>query len=155
MKFEIWKDIKDYEGIYQVSNYGEVKRLPYTKENNLTKTTSYYKERVLCENSSGNNYKYVMLCKNDKTIKYYVHRLVAEAFIPNPENKPQVNHKDGNKLNNIADNLEWCTRSENMKHAFKNHLINMNTQKKKQSELRNIKIARKVRLLNAKNRNTL
>ena len=104
---EEWKDIKSYRGFYQVSNLGKIKNLkrkevllkPYISKQgylNVKLIDPYFKK--------GNN--------------YLVHRLVAEAFIPNPENKPQVNHKDGNKLNNSVDNLEWVTSSENNQHAY-------------------------------------
>lgn len=108
MNNEIWKDIKDYEGLYQVSNLGNVKR---KKDNYVFKKS---------KNSSG--YRVVTLTKNKIEKSVSVHRLVANAFIPNPKNKSQINHIDGNKMNNIIDNLEWCTASENMEHAYKNNL---------------------------------
>lgn len=72
-------------------------------------------------------YREVLLSENGKTKNYLVHRLIAETFIANPENKPFVNHKDGNKQNNSIENLEWCTRSENAKHSYKNGLQNVVT----------------------------
>ena len=103
---EIWKDIPEYEGIYQVSNTGKVKRIDK-------------KEKMLKNNLCGNGYYYVYLSKNGKVRKFKVNRLVAQAFIENPENKPFVNHIDGDKLNNNVENLEWVTQSENMLHAYK------------------------------------
>jgi hypothetical protein len=102
---EEWKDIKDYEGLYKVSNLGRVK--------------SNYKglERLLKPLSKNNGYLFVILYKDTKPTKYYVHRLVAKAFIPNPENKPQVNHIDEDKSNNMVSNLEWVTAKENMNHG--------------------------------------
>ena len=102
---EIWKDKKDYEGHYQVSNFGRVKSIKFGKERILKPVT----------NSSG--YLLVELYKNNIKKKYSVHRLVAEAFIPNPYNLPQVNHKDENKLNNNVDNLEWCTNEYNINYG--------------------------------------
>lgn len=100
---EEWKDILGYEGKYEVSNLGNVRN---------AKTNS-----ILCK--SIDRYCGVKLSKNNIKKFKSIHRLVAESFIPNPNNLPQVNHIDGNKLNNCVNNLEWCTRSENMKHAYK------------------------------------
>ena len=102
---EIWKDIKEYEGYYQVSNWGRIKSLPRNS------TVKYARNLKLRANRHG--YLYVVLCKNGKVKTYYVHRLVAEAFIPNTDNLPCVNHKDENPLNNNVDNLEWCSYSYN------------------------------------------
>ncbi len=106
---EIWKDIEDYEGIYQISNLGKLKSFKGSKEMILNpgiKSTGYV-ATTLCKQST----KYVR-----------IHRLVANAFIPNPENKPCINHKNGIKHDNRAENLEWCTYSENMLHAYKTGL---------------------------------
>ena len=105
---EIWKDIKGYENKYQISNKGNVKSLNY-KRTNKTKIIS----------PALSIYKTVTLSKKSKTKTYYIHRLVAETFIPNEFNLPQVNHKDGDKYNNNVSNLEWCTEKENMHHARK------------------------------------
>jgi hypothetical protein len=106
---EIWKDIKNYEELYQISNFGRIKRL----KNNRT-----MKEKILKPYINNGYYK-LLLYKKGISKRYSVSRLVSMNFIPNPKNKPQVNHIDGNKLNNKVDNLEWCTISENQKHAFK------------------------------------
>lgn len=113
---EIWKDIHGYEGLYQISNLGNVKTLHYGQKvsNNHWKETS---SRLLKQKTSTSGYQRVELYKKDSRKCFYVHRLVAMAFLDNPENKPQINHKDGNKLNNCVDNLEWATSSENLKHA--------------------------------------
>lgn len=98
---EIWKDIKGYEGLYQVSSWGNVKG----------------KKGILKPYITEKGYLKVGLFKDGKNHKKRVNRLVAEAFIPNPLNLPQVNHKDGNKKNNSVSNLEYCTNSENRNHA--------------------------------------
>jgi hypothetical protein len=104
---EQWRNIKDYEGLYQVSNEGRVKSLNYNK----TK-----KEKILkCGKASG--YLQVQLCKNGKRIWKYVHRLVAEAFLENPNHYKEVNHKDECKENNHVENLEWCDRSYNINYG--------------------------------------
>lgn len=104
---EIWKDIDGY----LISNLGNVKSFKQGYEHSLKQTKSNRGYLTVCFTTKGK-------CKN-----HYIHRLVAQAFIPNPENKPQVNHKDGNKLNNCVDNLEWVSACENMRHAYKNNLI--------------------------------
>lgn len=106
---EEWRGVKDYEGLYQISNTGKVKSL---YRNN---------ERILIGDII-KGYLRVELTKNKKIKKFLVHRLVAQAFIPNPENKPYVNHIDGNKENNNVSNLEWCTQRENINHAWETGL---------------------------------
>lgn len=115
MTEEIWKDIEGYEGLYQVSNTGKVKSLVRYDPENPSGTRS--KERILLMDISTHThtqYGRVTLCKYGKPYRYLVHRLVAKAFIPNPDNKPCINHLDNNGLNNCVDNLEWCTLQENM-----------------------------------------
>lgn len=107
MDGEIWRDIEGYEGLYQVSNKGRVKSLHW-KEDRLLRTTL-----------DSHNYPKTNLCKNHVQLTYLVHVLVATAFIPNPDNKPVVNHKDCDKENNCVENLEWVTYSENLVHAIK------------------------------------
>jgi hypothetical protein len=108
---ERWRDVPGWEGIYQVSDKGRLKSFKGEPSG-----------RVLSNKNKTGGYFNVVLCgkgRERKSIK--LHRLVAEAFVPNPEGKPQVNHKDGNKQNNSADNLEWVTEKENMEHAAKSN----------------------------------
>lgn len=105
---EIWKDIPDYEGLYMVSNLGRVK--------SLKRNTAH--ERIMCLKKDKGGYLYVGLSKNGIVNYKKVHRLVAQAFIPNLENKYSVNHIDGNKQNNRLDNLEWATAKEQAFHAL-------------------------------------
>lgn len=108
---EIWKDIEGYEGLYQVSNLGRVKALPRLRR---AGNNSYIqKEHFMTQLNNTTGYKYVRLnIGNDKRM-FFVHRLVANAFIPNPSSLPEVNHKNENKVDNNANNLEWCTHAYN------------------------------------------
>lgn len=113
-----WKEIRGYENKYIISNYGEIISLPRYKKNN-SKLQYVEPKEILRYTNSTNGYVYVQLCKDGDCKNIRLHRLVAETFIPNPRNLPQVNHKDGNKENNCVNNLEWCTNQENVKHAYK------------------------------------
>jgi hypothetical protein len=106
---ETWKSIEEFEGLYEISNYGRIKSFQKNKR-------SGYILKVI--NSSG-WYLSTSLIKDKIRKTYRIHRLVAKAFISNPDNKSQVNHKDGNKQNNNVQNLEWVTPSENIQHAIK------------------------------------
>lgn len=116
---EIWKDIKGYENLYQVSTYGRVKSL-----GNGNKCNGKGIETILKLRHTHKGYLQVMLCKNSIKQCKQVHRLVAIAFIKNPLNKKEVNHINGVKDVNNINNLEWVTCSENHKHAYKNGLMN-------------------------------
>lgn len=105
---ELWKDIKGYEGLYQASNFGNIRLLNNNK---------HLKQGILSK-----GYLRVTLSKKS----FLSHRIIATTFIPNPDNKKCVNHIDGNKLNNNVNNLEWCTHSENMQHAWDNGLHSKN-----------------------------
>lgn len=122
---EIWINIKRYENIYQVSNLGRVRRLNKWFGNRYIDDIHILKQSI-------NKYGYckVTLQKNGKKKMFSVHRLVAETFISNPSNLPQVNHKDGNKLNNNIWNLEWCTSHQNILHAVSTGLRVKTTNKK-------------------------
>lgn len=111
-KEEIFKDIKGYEGLYQISNFGNVKSLERDKIYPNGKIQPK-KEQFLKPFINGGGYPTVRLCKKSKVKNYTVHRLVATAFIPNPDNLPCVNHKDENKQNNNVENLEWCSVAYN------------------------------------------
>ena len=102
---EIFKDIAGYEGLYQVSNLGRVKSLNYGRTG---------KEKLLQPKLNNRNYWMIQLSKNGVSKKYLLHRLVAQTFLPNPNNLPVVNHIDENKNNNYASNLEWCTQQYNV-----------------------------------------
>lgn len=106
---EKWKDIKNYEGLYQISNLGRVKKI---NKSNI----------IICKPSiDTSGYKQIVLTKNKKRKSYKIHRLIAQAFIPNPNNLPQINHKDENKLNNDVSNLEWCTLQYNCNYGSRNY----------------------------------
>lgn len=122
---EIWKPVplKDYSDLYQVSNLGKVKSL----NEGIGKSKKEQNSNHLLNLSNHSwGYDYVTFSKNNVRKNMFVHRLVALAFIPNPQNYPVINHKDGNKKNNCVDNLEWCTQKENMQHASKMGLLNKN-----------------------------
>lgn len=102
---EVWKDVLGYEGLYQISDQGRVFSVRRGKLRKL--------------NDTGRGYKQVALLKQGSREHTLVHRLVAEAFIPNPENKPQINHINGDKSDNRVENLEWCTMSENLYHRHR------------------------------------
>lgn len=124
---EVWRDVVGFEGIYQVSNTGIVRRI-YP---NRTKTLKQCK----AGGRTNKEYLYVNMSANGKYRSSSVHRLVAEAFIPNPERLPQVNHKDEDKFNNCADNLEWCTASYNNRYGTK---ISRGVESQKKSKSRRI-----------------
>ena len=115
---EIWKDIKDYEGLYQVTNLGRVKRLCRIVYRGNNKGKIVVKEKILTPTCGSKEYLHVTLFKDKKRRIFNVHRLVAEAFIPNPLKLPQVNHiKEFEKKNNCVDNLEWVTCKENINYG--------------------------------------
>lgn len=123
-----WKSISGYEGMYSVSSEGVVKSLDRTIivtvwGKTFPKKLNGKVLKQMNDKHGSIGYMYVFLCKDGKLQRYYVHRLVASAFLENAENKPTVNHIDGNSINNNVDNLEWATFSENTKHAHDNNLI--------------------------------
>lgn len=114
MTEEVWKDIEGYEGAYQISNFGRVKAL-------ARPIPGAYKNREFIKKTTHDTYGYsiVGLSINGKSNTYTVHRLVAKAFVPNPNGLKEVNHKDENKDNNRADNLEWCTTQYNLTYGHR------------------------------------
>jgi len=131
------KDIKNYEGLYAITKDGQIWSYPNSSRNPSgmwLKPTKYKTKRIVVK-----DYRTLRVClwKNKQMRSFSIHRLVAGTYIPNPENKLQVNHKDGNSLNNHVDNLEWVTGSENMQHASGNGLLVQYTEKqcKNRSEM--------------------
>lgn len=125
---EEWRDIEGYEGLYQVSNEGRVKALDRFVDN-YWGTKQFVRERILKATNDKNGYLTVSLCKDGKEKKSKVHRLVAEAFIPNTENKPCIDHINTIKDDNRVDNIRWCTPKENSNNPLTRKRIS-ETQKK-------------------------
>jgi len=121
---EIWKDVVGYEGLYKVSDLGNIKSLSRIKKAIKGDGVMIVKEKILKPVNNGNNYFKIALCKGGIATQFLISRVVAIAFIPNPENKPEVNHKgiNGNKADNRVCSLEWNTHKENVQHAFDNKL---------------------------------
>lgn len=116
MKKEYWRPVVGYEGLYEVSNLGRIKSFD-TYRKGPNGSIRICKGRILKPWTTKNGYLLVNLYKNGKKKKFYVHRLVAEAFLPNPDNLPEVNHKDENKLNNNVENLEFCDCKYNINYG--------------------------------------
>lgn len=117
MQEEIWKDVKGLEELYQVSNFGNVRSKERKIFNNGSKKYNTLKSKTIKQRINSWGYNCVIFSKDLKPFGKAVHRLVADAFITNKENLPQVNHKDGNKQNNNVENLEWCSVKDNLLHA--------------------------------------
>lgn len=135
IQVEIWKDIIDFPN-YQISNLGKIKSKE--RETNVgikNQKTRFRKELILKQTIDKRGYSQVILYNNQKAKHFKVHRLVAEYFIENINNKPQVNHKDGNKQNNHVNNLEYVTDIENKHHAINSGLIDLDLRKTNMSKL--------------------
>lgn len=116
---KLWHSVRGYDGLYQVSNFGEIKSLPRRKHLPNGKYT-VSKEKLLSPARIGKDgYEFVYLTVGGESKRFYVHRIVAEAFLPNPDGMPFVNHINGLKFDNRLENLEWCSRSKNAKHAYR------------------------------------
>ena len=114
---EEWRDAKEYEGKYQVSNTGKVKSLNYRNTG---------KEKIMKPQDNGKGYLFVQLCKDGKVKNCRINRLVAQAFLPNPNNLPEVNHKNEDKTDNRVENLEWCTTQYNVEYSQGKAVIGIN-----------------------------
>ena len=126
----MWKQVSGYENVYFINEYCVLKNA---------------KGNIIKPQNRADGYLQYQLCKNGIRHSYKIHRLVAKAFVENPQNYNVVNHKDGNKLNNYYGNLEWCTSAQNNQHSWDNHL-NHNTEKQRDSARKTIAIAREARL---------
>lgn len=121
MEIEAWKPVIGYEDFYEVSNLGRIKRLSvvrHMKSKVGNDTERVYREKILKPQKCTNDYLFILLSKDKIAKSFLLHRLVAIHFIPNPENKPEVNHKYGDKSDCRASELEWSTASENQKHSY-------------------------------------
>ena len=126
---EQWKPVKGFEGWYEISDLGNIRSIDRVIDHKRDKTwdkpkVQINKGKMLTPQKNNKGYSYIMLYRNSKHYKRYIHRLVAEAFLPEPlKSYRVVNHIDGNPQNNAVGNLEWCTQKQNMNHAFDNGFV--------------------------------
>ena len=135
---ETWKSITGWEKSHCVSNLGRVKSLKRVIKNTGKNTEYVIDEKIMKTNLVGAGYMGLIIGTNGIKKRFYLHRLVAEAFIDNPENKPCINHKDGNKLNNYIENLEWVTYKENSIHGYKTGLMPTKITKNEANQIRQL-----------------
>ena len=142
---EIWKSVKDFDGMYEVSNLGNVRSVDREKiQWNRYKNTKRFYKGTLLKQHNLKGYNAVSMWKKGKMYNLQVHRLVAKAFLKNPNNYPCVNHIDGNKKNNKLNNLEWCTYSHNTKEAYRLGLKVIGEKQKNQIKQLGLKSGKKV-----------
>lgn len=128
---EVWKDVLGYEGLYQVSNLGQVRSLERYRKNHVG--VAKVQGKILRQSIKNSGYAKVALCKDGKVKTFTIHRMVAQAFVENVDGKTTVNHINGNKLDNRAENLEWTTYAENNMHAIDTGLNKMGVMNNKSS----------------------
>ncbi|MBM6637480.1 NUMOD4 domain-containing protein [Staphylococcus xylosus] len=131
MAYEYWTEVKGYEGLYQVSNLGNIKSVD--RDINRSTGLMHLKGKPMSQYIGNRGYPKVSLCAGGECKRHLVHRIVATAFLPNPLNKAYVNHIDGNKQNSNLENLEWSTPTENSLHAHKHGLANVGRGEKQHS----------------------
>lgn len=144
---EIWKDIKGFKGFYQISNLGNARSLDRMASNHTGRRL--FKSRPLRQIKMRHGYPGFCLSKRQKQRAFSIHRLLGIHFIPNPENKPEINHINGIKTDYRLENLEWATRLENMRHAFKTGLCNFSGENSKSAKL-TVNQAEEIRSLKGK-----
>lgn len=155
METEIWKDIEGYKGYYQVSNLGRVRSLDRVTQRTYGRASSQRSRGRILRGSIGNHgYPAVSLYKDGKRKEKTIHRLMAIEFIPNPTNKPFINHKDGIKTNNRLDNFEWCDCLYNNQHAKENNL-NAKGERMGSAKLKNEQVLELRKLFNVKTDNEI
>lgn len=141
----LWRDVVGYEGMYRVSNEGQIKSLVRKKFNGHGCYTK--RERILRPGKRGKGgtwYEFVVLADGNSYKHYSVHRLVAEAFLPNPQKLPEVNHKDENTMNNSVNNLEWCTREYNINYSKAKRVAQLTPDGEKLAEYQSITAASRI-----------
>lgn len=145
-EIEEWNPIDGWEGFYEVSNFGRVKSLSRVAKSSWKHKNRVLKERIMKQQTNGLGRPTVDLSNGELSKTFQVAVMVAKAFVPNPDNKPQVNHIDGNPANNKVSNLEWVTNSENMKHAWENGLRQHYSTKLTDNDIKKMRIYREAGL---------